>query len=415
MQNSMMHDEIITKLKKLARGNDDYREFNARIVNDLAGAEFIGVRTPDLRKIAKKIAKGNWRAFLVNNDWQIYELKQIAFLLPSYLKLDFDESFALYDELIPHATSWANCDTLGEKKRFIRDNPDKSWAKIAQYLDSNNGWEVRIGLNLVFANFLNDENIERTFAEILKIDARYRKKVAKGTLDYYVKMMLAWTLAEAAIKYRERIEQVLSEIDKQTAKYTQQKMRDSYRIPKRQPQLLELVSDNNSTLRKKCRRLMKTEILSTEIQNLIDDIKFTSSKRKTSIGLSANQVGESVAISVIAIKPTPARPHLKVFEKVCINTEIIETFGEKELMWEGCQSITDDNNDSPFAKTPRYAKIRVKYLDRCANEHDEILEGFVVHVIQHETDHLNGILFTDLVDERNLITGEEYRRKILQK
>jgi 3-methyladenine DNA glycosylase AlkD len=227
----MSNDKLIAQLRQLAKGNDEYREFNARIVNDLADkVEFIGVRTPDLRKIAKKIAAGDWRTFLRDNNWQIYEMKQIAFLLPGYLKLDFDEFFALYDQLIPHASSWANCDTLGLKRRFITENPAKSWAKISKYLNSKDGWAVRIGLNLVFANFLDDANIERTLAEIVKIDTRYREKAPRGTLNYYVKMMLAWTLAEAAIKFRDRVENVLPNLDSETAKYTRQKMRDSYRI-----------------------------------------------------------------------------------------------------------------------------------------------------------------------------------------
>jgi 3-methyladenine DNA glycosylase AlkD len=227
----MSKDKLVVKLRRLAKGNDEYREFNARIVNDLAdGMEFIGVRVPDLRKIAKEIAGNNWRTFLRDNNWQIYEMKQIAFLLPSYLELDFDEFFALYDQLIPHASSWANCDTLGLKRSFITENPAKSWARIGKYLDSPDAWAVRIGLNLVFANFLDDANIERVLAEIIKIDARYREKAPRGTLNYYVKMMLAWTLAEAATKFRDRVETILPKLDPETAKYTRQKMRDSYRI-----------------------------------------------------------------------------------------------------------------------------------------------------------------------------------------
>jgi 3-methyladenine DNA glycosylase AlkD len=226
----MKYEELLRKLQQLSKGNDEYWQFNARIVNDLDDAEFIGVRIPDLRKIAREIAKNDWRGFLRGNNWRIYEMKQIAFLLPSYLKLDFDEFFALYDELIPRASSWANTDALGLKRDFLRENPAKSWEKITQYLDSENGWAVRIGLNLIFANFLNTENIDRVLAEITKVDARYREKAAKGSQNYYVKMMLAWTLAEAAVNFRAPVEEILPEIDAETEKYTRQKMRDSYRI-----------------------------------------------------------------------------------------------------------------------------------------------------------------------------------------
>ncbi len=183
----------------------------------------------------------------------------------------------------------------------------------------------------------------------------------------------------------------------------------------RQPQILELRYDDNPVLRSKCRQLTPDEIRTPEIQNLIDDIKYTCDKKEYGVGLSANQVGEPIALSVVAIKPTPNRPDLEPLDTVCMNTEILETFGDPEPMWEGCQSVLDETGDSPFATVPRYKKIRVRYLDRNGNQHEEIVEGFMAHVIQHETDHLNGVLFTDLADKKDLITSQEYREKILSK
>jgi peptide deformylase len=180
----------------------------------------------------------------------------------------------------------------------------------------------------------------------------------------------------------------------------------------RQPQILELVPEGDPILRKKCRKLSKDEILSAEIQNLIDDMKHTSDKEGDAVGLSANQLGESVAISVIAIKPTPGRPNLEIFDKICINTEIVEAFGEKEPMWEGCCSTAiDENGESSMAKVPRFTKVRIKYLDRSGDEQDEIVEGFTAHVVQHETDHLDGVLFTDLIDVEDLVSYREFAER----
>ena len=181
----------------------------------------------------------------------------------------------------------------------------------------------------------------------------------------------------------------------------------------RRPRILELCPDGDEVLRERCRRLTRDEIASEEIQNLIDDMKYTCDEKKYGVGLSANQVGEAVAISVIAIKPTPSRPNLEIFDKVCINTEIVETFGEPELMWEGCVSTAMDENDEPaMGQVPRFAKVRAKYLDRDGEECDEIVKGFPAHVLQHETDHLNGKLFTDLIDPETLVTNKEYRERI---
>ena len=177
----------------------------------------------------------------------------------------------------------------------------------------------------------------------------------------------------------------------------------------RRPRVLELSPEGDPILREVCRTLTRDEVLSESVQNLIDDIAHTCAERKMGVGLSANQVGEAVAISVIAIKPTPARPNLETFSKVCINTEIVEAFGEPELMWEGCQSTAMDENGEPaMAQVPRFTKVRIKYLDRNGSEQEEVVEGFVAHVVQHETDHLNGVLFTDKIDEGDLISYREY-------
>jgi peptide deformylase len=184
---------------------------------------------------------------------------------------------------------------------------------------------------------------------------------------------------------------------------------------RRESQILELISADNSILREKCKRLTREEILSDEIQDLIDDMKYTCDKKKYGVGLSANQVGVALAISIIAIKPTPSRPNLSVFDQVCINPEILETFGEEVPMWEGCQSTARDENGEPaMAQVMRFKKIRIKYLDRNGFEQIEIAEDFVAHVIQHEIDHLNGVLFIDLIELQSLITNKEYRDIISQ-
>lgn len=184
---------------------------------------------------------------------------------------------------------------------------------------------------------------------------------------------------------------------------------------KNQPKLLSFVLENSSILQTPCQKLSLEEIQSPEIQQLIDDLFYTVEHSKTGVGLSANQVGRSEAISVVAIKPTPARPHLEPFQNVYINTEIIETFGEKIPMWEGCLSTaTDENGEAYMAEVPRYEAIRFSYYDRTGKRHIEKAEGFLAHVLQHETDHLNGILFTSLIDKSKMLSYREYIKSVLQ-
>lgn len=165
----------------------------------------------------------------------------------------------------------------------------------------------------------------------------------------------------------------------------------------------------NEKLHSKSRNLKPSEIQSKKIKELVNDIQETIQSGEYGVGMSAIQIGEPVAISVVMIRPTPNRPNLGHFNKVYFNAEIKKTYGEKEPMWEGCCSVLDDNADPVYAKVPRYKKVLVKYLDEAGSEHEDVAEDFLAHVLQHEIDHNNGILFTDLVSESDIVSQDEYR------
>ena len=179
--------------------------------------------------------------------------------------------------------------------------------------------------------------------------------------------------------------------------------------------VLKLARLGDPILREKVQKLTKDEVLSPKIQMLIDDMYYTSTAKDYGVGLSAPQIGESLALSIIAIKPTPTRPNSVSFDEVLINTEVVETFGEPVLRWEGCCSVGGPAfKDLVFGQVPRYKKIRIKYLDRQGELQEKAVDGFAAHVIQHETDHLNGILFTDLADPTTLMMGDEYKKRIIE-
>lgn len=171
----------------------------------------------------------------------------------------------------------------------------------------------------------------------------------------------------------------------------------------------------NQILRQTAKRLLKTEITSRGIQQLIKDMRFTLKTVNLGIGLAAPQVGEPVALAVISIHPTKYRPEVKPYEQVIINPEIIETFGHRKQLWEGCIS-SGPGKTGLFAKVPRYKKIKLKYYDEKGALHVKIFEGLQAHVLQHETDHLNGILFVDKVkDTSTYATYQEYVKQAKKK
>lgn len=179
--------------------------------------------------------------------------------------------------------------------------------------------------------------------------------------------------------------------------------------------ILKITRFGNPLLRAIAEPIPVKEIASEEIQQFIADIRYTVQHKKYGVGLAAPQVGKGIALSVIAIKPTPSRPHAVPFETVIINPVIIETFGRRAGMWEGCISC-GKNTDTLYGKAMRYKKIRLQWLDEYSISHDEILEGLPAHVAQHEVDHINGILFVDRVkDSTSFMMADEYRKRQLAK
>ncbi len=175
--------------------------------------------------------------------------------------------------------------------------------------------------------------------------------------------------------------------------------------------ILTLTRAGNPILREVMPELSREEIISTEIQNLIANIRYTNQVRPTGVGLSAPQVGARFALSVIGIKPTPNRPNLEPFDQVIINPKY-EGIGRRTGMWEGCQSI-GSGDDTLYGKALRYKKIEARWHDETGKLHERTLGGFVAHVFQHETDHLNGVLFIDRVrDSRTFMMADEYRKRI---
>ena len=140
-----------------------------------------------------------------------------------------------------------------------------------------------------------------------------------------------------------------------------------------------------------------------DLDQLINDL-FETLYRSEGLGLAAPQVGKSIRIFVIDGKPVGEdEPELADFKKVFINAHLIEKYGDFELMTEGCLSIPNLREE-----VNRESHIRLTYYDENWQFHDDAYNGFKARIIQHEYDHLEGILFTDKVNplRKRLLKGK---------
>ena len=135
------------------------------------------------------------------------------------------------------------------------------------------------------------------------------------------------------------------------------------------------------------------------LEELIINMKETMENAQ-GIGLAAPQIGKSIRLFIVDTSPfgedesleDQERAYLSKFKRVFINAQLLDEEGDEWVFNEGCLSIPDIRED-----VFRQPKITLKYLDENFVEHTETIEGLAARVVQHEYDHIEGILFTDKI------------------
>ncbi|MBG7629495.1 MAG: peptide deformylase [Bacteroidetes bacterium] len=132
---------------------------------------------------------------------------------------------------------------------------------------------------------------------------------------------------------------------------------------------------------------------------LIENMKETMENAQ-GVGLAAPQIGKAIRLFIVDTSPFGAdedleeseREFLSNFKKIFINAKILNEEGDEWVFNEGCLSIPDIRED-----VFREPKITIEYFDEHFEKHTEVLEGLAARVVQHEYDHIEGILFTDKI------------------
>lgn len=139
-------------------------------------------------------------------------------------------------------------------------------------------------------------------------------------------------------------------------------------------------------LRKRAKEIKKG---SEEVKQLVEDM-FETMHAASGIGLAAPQIGKDIRMFIVDGSVLEDEPGMAEFKKVFINAEIIEEDEDHDDMEEGCLSIPNIRE-----KVGRPSSIRIKYFDENWEAHDEEYDGMKARIIQHEYDHIEGVLFID--------------------
>lgn len=171
--------------------------------------------------------------------------------------------------------------------------------------------------------------------------------------------------------------------------------------------VLEIATVGDPVLRERARELSAEELRSDEVQQLIDDMIETK-RAANGAGIAANQVGRALRVAVVEVEPgNPRYPYKpEVSLTVIVNPELEPVDEEVFAGNEGCLSVPDLRGD-----VERFVNVRVRYLDRDGEPHEEIRRGLTAGTFQHELDHLDGVLFLDRVsDPSTFSTWEQFDR-----
>jgi peptide deformylase len=139
---------------------------------------------------------------------------------------------------------------------------------------------------------------------------------------------------------------------------------------------------------------------------LIDDMMTTLSDAN-GVGIAAPQVYESLSIFIVASRPNPRYPDAPAMDpEVVINPEIVDRSAEMVKGWEGCLSIPGIRGE-----VSRHRQVRLRYQTVAGLVVEREFSDFVARIVQHEDDHLHGIVFLDRLEStRDVITEKEYQK-----
>ena len=216
-------EEELFKLQDLK-----YRDMQVKIIPNIDSDTIIGVRTPELRKLAKQLLKEEYSDFLEELPHKYFDENQLHSFIISKMK-SYDECIEYVNKFLPYVDNWATCDQLSPKS--FKWNTDKLLKEIKVWIKSKKTYTIRFGISMLMQYFLDS-----------KFKVEYLELVSKIKSDeYYVNMMIAWYFATALAKqYDSTIPFIENKkLDIWVHNKTIQKAIESYRITPEQKEYLK--------------------------------------------------------------------------------------------------------------------------------------------------------------------------------
>jgi len=205
----------------LTSSENEYKKFSDRTVVPKEH-RVIGIRMPVIKQFAKDIAKSEWRSYLNETDDEYHEDLLLRGFIVAYAKMNDDERFHLMREFIPKMDNWAVCDSFCMALKVTKKNADAFWEFALSCLNAKEEFRVRSAVVIMLAHFIDKEHINDIIGHMDSV---------KHDM-YYVKMAVAWCIADCFIKFPKETMEYLKNntLDKWTFNKALSKITDSFRV-----------------------------------------------------------------------------------------------------------------------------------------------------------------------------------------
>ena len=211
--------------------DEKYRYFQAKLIPGAKADNFIGVRTPELRSLAKKLSReADINVFLNDLPHKFFDENQLHAFIISEIK-DFETCVAEVCRFLPFVDNWATCDQLSPK--VFKKHKQKLLVYIKRWMASDKTYTVRFGTGMLLTHFLDDD-----------FDTKYLGMAADIRSDeYYINMMTAWFFATALAKQYEATLPYIENrrLSNWTHNKAISKACESYRVPDNHKEYLKML------------------------------------------------------------------------------------------------------------------------------------------------------------------------------
>lgn len=198
----------------------EYQAFSSALIPNINNV--IGVRLPELRKIAKKMAKENWKEYFGQTQTEWFEEVMLHGMIIGYYKADIDEILRLVAAFIPCIDNWSVCDSFCSGLKVTLKHRERVWDFLQPYLESEKEYELRFAIVMMLNYYVDDKYLD---AVLERLDGIKHE-------GYYVKMAVAWAISICFIKMPEKTMSYLksNSLDKVTYNKALQKITESNRV-----------------------------------------------------------------------------------------------------------------------------------------------------------------------------------------